>query len=271
MSIQRPNVALIAHRGYSSWTPKEPKRTGNSMAAFQAACTMGADAIETDIRVSKDGTLVCAHYPFLTTPHLATGFVKNTSLKTLKDLGFIPAADLFDLAIEEDIRIVCDLKIKTPDFPERVIELANRQGLGQEKLILGIRNLAQLDHTESMTTLGNLRYEEMQTFFEKGGNTFRVWEDEVERLSADIQKGLKPDGPIWTMTGYRILPEIGKNKAVRLSGYTTEHRLANLYNNTAISGILLNNLALALQTRKRLEGIRSAALKQEAQIPASTL
>ena len=52
----RPGRPLvIAHRGYSE------KHTDNSRESFEAAITAGADLIETDIRQSQDGILVCVH------------------------------------------------------------------------------------------------------------------------------------------------------------------------------------------------------------------
>lgn len=46
---------LIAHRGCQSLAPE------NTLAAFVCAARLGLDAIETDVRLSKDGVLVCAH------------------------------------------------------------------------------------------------------------------------------------------------------------------------------------------------------------------
>lgn len=45
----------IAHRGYQT------AETENSIPAFIGACTIGFDAIETDIHLSKDGILYCMH------------------------------------------------------------------------------------------------------------------------------------------------------------------------------------------------------------------
>lgn len=45
----------IAHRGYQT------AETENSIPAFIGACTIGFDAIETDIHLSKDGILYCIH------------------------------------------------------------------------------------------------------------------------------------------------------------------------------------------------------------------
>ena len=53
LSARRP--FLIAHRGCQSLAPE------NTVASFVCAARLGLDAIETDVRLSKDGALVCVH------------------------------------------------------------------------------------------------------------------------------------------------------------------------------------------------------------------
>ena len=49
------NIYVAAHRG---WRDEYPE---NTMPAFIAMQEMGADAIETDVRMTKDGHLVLIH------------------------------------------------------------------------------------------------------------------------------------------------------------------------------------------------------------------
>lgn len=48
---------IVAHRGASRDAPE------NTLAAFTLAWQQGADAIETDLRLTKDGKIVCIHDP----------------------------------------------------------------------------------------------------------------------------------------------------------------------------------------------------------------
>lgn len=48
-------MQVIAHRGASGYAPE------NTRAAFERAITMGADAIETDVQLTADGTMVLFH------------------------------------------------------------------------------------------------------------------------------------------------------------------------------------------------------------------
>ena len=53
--LEKKKPFLIAHRGCQSLAPE------NTMASFVCAARLGLDAIETDVRLSKDGVLVCSH------------------------------------------------------------------------------------------------------------------------------------------------------------------------------------------------------------------
>lgn len=50
---RRPQA--IAHRGYKAMYPE------NTMGAFKGAVEVGADAIETDLHLTKDGVVVLSH------------------------------------------------------------------------------------------------------------------------------------------------------------------------------------------------------------------
>jgi glycerophosphoryl diester phosphodiesterase len=54
-SAPRRRTEAVAHRGVSAHAPE------NTIAAFDLAITMGADGIETDLRVTRDGVVVLLH------------------------------------------------------------------------------------------------------------------------------------------------------------------------------------------------------------------
>ena len=51
----RPRPLVMAHRGSSARAPE------NTLAAFRQALADGADLLETDLRLTSDGVLVCLH------------------------------------------------------------------------------------------------------------------------------------------------------------------------------------------------------------------
>jgi glycerophosphoryl diester phosphodiesterase len=52
---QAPAKQLVAHRGASAYAPE------HTLAAYTLAMTQGADFVEQDLAVTKDGILVCIH------------------------------------------------------------------------------------------------------------------------------------------------------------------------------------------------------------------
>ncbi len=77
-SRQKP--LIIAHRGASSLAPE------NTMAAFDRAVETGADGIEFDVQLSKDGVPVVIHDETLERTTSGSGAVKDLSLAELKSL-----------------------------------------------------------------------------------------------------------------------------------------------------------------------------------------
>ena len=75
---ERPLV--IAHQGGKQLAP------GNTIEAFQHAARLGADVIETDIHITKDGHLVTIHDPTVDATTNGHGFVKDFTLKELQRL-----------------------------------------------------------------------------------------------------------------------------------------------------------------------------------------
>jgi glycerophosphoryl diester phosphodiesterase len=51
----RPAPEVVAHRGATAEAPE------HTLAAYRQAATIGADAVECDVRMTRDGVLVCVH------------------------------------------------------------------------------------------------------------------------------------------------------------------------------------------------------------------
>lgn len=76
--MQRPFI--WAHRGASKFAPE------NTMAAFSAAVELGADGLELDIHLSRDGIPVVIHDESLERTTDGQGLVADASLKQLQQL-----------------------------------------------------------------------------------------------------------------------------------------------------------------------------------------
>ena len=73
-------IKIYAHRGASAYAPE------NTLPAFQAAMEQGADGIELDVHLSRDGELVVIHDEELDRTTNGTGLVKDHTLAELKKL-----------------------------------------------------------------------------------------------------------------------------------------------------------------------------------------
>ena len=71
---------IFAHRGASAYVPE------NTLPAFEKAVDIGADGVELDIHLSRDGRLVVIHDEMLDRTTNGHGFVKDFTLAELKKL-----------------------------------------------------------------------------------------------------------------------------------------------------------------------------------------
>ena len=73
---------IISHRGYSAKYPE------NTMIAFQGAVEVGTHGIELDVQLSKDGEIVICHDETIDRTSNGTGYIKDMTLKELKQYDF---------------------------------------------------------------------------------------------------------------------------------------------------------------------------------------
>ncbi len=78
--MKRPVV--IAHRGASAYAPE------NTMSAFRKALDMGAEGIELDVHLSKDGHPVVIHDEKIDRTSNGKGLVKDFTLEELRTFDF---------------------------------------------------------------------------------------------------------------------------------------------------------------------------------------
>ena len=73
---------VVAHRGASAY------RAEHTLAAYQLALSQGADAVECDVRLTKDGHLVCVHDRTVQRTSNGSGVVSARTLAELNRLDF---------------------------------------------------------------------------------------------------------------------------------------------------------------------------------------
>ncbi|HET7089154.1 MAG TPA: glycerophosphodiester phosphodiesterase family protein, partial [Anaerolineae bacterium] len=77
---ERDRPLNLAHRGASAYAPE------NTLAAFRLAAEMGADGLEIDAKLSRDGAIVILHDATVDRTTSGSGRVSDLTLSQLKSL-----------------------------------------------------------------------------------------------------------------------------------------------------------------------------------------
>jgi glycerophosphoryl diester phosphodiesterase len=80
--VPPPPVMVVAHRGSSGDQPE------HTLGAYEAAIAEGADALECDIRLTRDGVLVCVHDRRVDRTSDGRGVVSTLEMADLDELDF---------------------------------------------------------------------------------------------------------------------------------------------------------------------------------------
>ena len=141
--MDQEKTKVWAHRGASGYAPE------NTLDAFRKAVEMGADGIELDVQMTKDGELVVIHDETIDRVSNGKGWVKDYTYEELKKFNFnkthleytkeeIPTLEQVYLLIKPT-NLTINVEIKTgivfyPGIEGRVLELTERLGM-KERVI----------------------------------------------------------------------------------------------------------------------------------------
>lgn len=113
-------VLIVAHRGASAYEPE------NTVRSFEKAFQLGADFVELDVRLSRDGWLVVIHDDAVDRTTNGSGLVRDLTLKELKVLDAgkgekIPTLkEVLELFRETKHRFF--IEVKEPGLEEKLLE-----------------------------------------------------------------------------------------------------------------------------------------------------
>lgn len=118
---------IICHRGANKYAPQ------NTMPAFRKATDLGSDGFETDVHITKDGTIVLCHNYTIDETSSGKGNISDMVLSQLKSYDFgsyfsrkfqgteIPTIDEFlDYVAKTDIEVL-NIEIKSPKGKQTAI------------------------------------------------------------------------------------------------------------------------------------------------------
>lgn len=129
---------IFAHRGASAYAPE------NTVEAFALAMEQGADGIELDVQMTKDGQVVVIHDETIDRVSDGTGAVRDYTLEELKKFHFSNHMENYENAVIPTLKEVLDLiksssmllniELKTgiywyPNLEEKTMELVKESGM----------------------------------------------------------------------------------------------------------------------------------------------
>jgi glycerophosphoryl diester phosphodiesterase len=130
VTAQAPTKILIAHRGASAYAPE------HTLAAYRLALEQGADFVEQDLQITKDGVLVCLHdltlerttdveevFPERASSGAASSKTWNVSDFTVQELKTLDAGSWFDAKFKGE---------RIPTFQEAIDLVRGKAGLYPE-------------------------------------------------------------------------------------------------------------------------------------------
>lgn len=192
--------AIVAHRGYSTLYRE------NSPAAWTGAIQAKADYIEVDVRVTRDGKIVCCHDKDLKRLAGRDDAIAETTgadLAAIEADGFAAAPTLALLfeTVPEGQPILFDVKDERPGSLDILLvalaEVPNRD------LTLGLHASGSVSHVRDAgwrrPILGLIKSFDEEAFFAAGGDILRIWEWDTApgRIAGHVELGR----PVWITAG----------------------------------------------------------------------
>ena len=141
---------VVAHRGASAARPE------HTLAAYDLALQEGADGVECDVRLTRDGHLVCVHDRTVDRTSSGTGLVSEMSLEELLDLDFgADGAHSSVLTLSELIGLVLDWRSRPTKLFIETKHPVRYGALVENKLLaelqrFGIATPASADHSRAV-------------------------------------------------------------------------------------------------------------------------
>jgi glycerophosphoryl diester phosphodiesterase len=177
---------VIAHRGGAALAAE------NTVSALEAATAAGADAIETDVRLTRDGILVCVHDADLMRLCNDPRAIADLELPTLRRL--LPG--IMTLR-ENPLGILLDVKLNDECGVAKIIDEIQQADAGR-RAIIGLRSLiliaAARARTADIAILAFLDDPDAATAARAvGANWVRLWQGSVsaKRVDAVRQAGMR--------------------------------------------------------------------------------
>lgn len=123
----------IGHRGAKAYEPE------NTILSFKRALELGVNAVELDVRRTKDGEIVVIHDAEVDRTTNGKGLVSDLTLKEIKELSTekgekIPTLDEALAFLNRKVKVL--IEIKEVGIEEKVLEIVKSRGLEDNVIII---------------------------------------------------------------------------------------------------------------------------------------
>ncbi|MEA4823933.1 MAG: glycerophosphodiester phosphodiesterase family protein [Clostridiaceae bacterium] len=227
-------MKLIAHRGASK------VKMENTLESLSYAASIGADAVECDVRPTKDGKYVIFHDGNLERLAGVPRTVEELTYAEMKDIlsharrGLMTLDELID-GYRETTPVLLHIKMNAPDdlFAERI-------GRAPVDFICGVQTI------EALKTMRKVRPSERilafmpeaglyRAFSAGGAGILRLWQQWLPALAPETVKRVHP-GEVWVMSWKDGMMDGDEESLDEISRLGAD-------------GVLLNDIELGLRWR----------------------
>jgi glycerophosphoryl diester phosphodiesterase len=134
-------ILVTGHRGAAGLEPE------NTLRSFRRACDLGVDRIETDVRLSRDGHLVCLHDATVDRTTNGTGPAAEMTYDQLCQLDAgagerIPSLEEALAAVRG--RAVLQIELKGEGTAEPTLQVLAAEGVSPEEVLISCFDAARL-------------------------------------------------------------------------------------------------------------------------------
>jgi glycerophosphoryl diester phosphodiesterase len=136
---------IIGHRGASAVAPE------NTIAAFEAAIAAGADGIEFDVHLSRDGEPVIIHDETLQRTHGLRRRVADLTANELREVGVPTVHELFELMVQNSLLLYLEIKESSAMLANECCRLVSEFSLS-DRVIVECFDLTVLQRIEGLRT-----------------------------------------------------------------------------------------------------------------------
>lgn len=233
-----PDFLKIAHRGYSSRYPE------NTLPAFAGAVAAGADMIELDVRLSRDGKLVVIHDATIDRTSDGRGRVADLALAELRRFSYacgmtafgrVPIPTLAEVIDCVGVQVMLNIEIKgrrpgSAGIEQALAALLRRKGAVDRIIVSAFdrRVLAEVKRADGQVRTG-LLYDRAWRRIREDVRRLGIYSVHP-RLSAVDTEALR----LVHSDGVRVFPWVAKDREAvdrcRAAGF--------------IDGVMVNDLAL---------------------------